>query len=76
MIERTKIERKNDIKCILKHFDWINDEKKCLEKVKEDGDALRYVKNQTEEICLEAVKQNGYALRYVDYIFLKKWLKS
>jgi hypothetical protein len=27
--------------------------------------ALKYVKDQTEEICLEAVKQNGYALQYV-----------
>ena len=33
-----------------------------LEAVKQDGLALRYVKNQTEEICLAAVK--------------KKWLSS
>ena len=37
----------------------------ALKAVKEDGDALRYVKEQTEEICLEAVKENGYALKYV-----------
>ena len=37
-----------------------------LEAVKQDGDALRYVREQTEQICLEAVKQNGYALQYVD----------
>jgi hypothetical protein len=30
-----------------------------------DGQALYYVKNQTEEICLAAVKQNGLALYYV-----------
>ena len=29
------------------------------------GDALRYVKEQTEAVCLKAVKQNGNALRYV-----------
>ena len=44
--------------------DWTN-KKECLEAVKEDGYALRYVKEQTLEICLEAVKENGYALRYV-----------
>ena len=36
-----------------------------LEAVKENGYALRYIKNQTEEICLEAVKEEGYALQYV-----------
>jgi hypothetical protein len=34
--------------------------------VKQDGNALQYVKDQTESICLEAVKQDGYALQYVD----------
>ena len=38
---------------------------KDLEAVKQDGYALRHVKEQTPELCLEAVKQNGYALRYV-----------
>jgi hypothetical protein len=37
----------------------------CLEAVKQNGYALRYVNEQTDKICLEAVKQNGYALRYV-----------
>ena len=36
-----------------------------LEAVKQNGDALQYVKEQSEAICLEAVKQNGDALRYV-----------
>jgi hypothetical protein len=39
--------------------------KEALEAVKEDGYALKYVKEQTPEICLTAVKQNGYALQYV-----------
>jgi len=39
--------------------------KKALESVKQIGDALKYVKEQSEAVCLEAVKQNGYALRYV-----------
>ena len=42
-----------------------NDEKECLEAVKQNGYNLQYVKEQTEDICLEAVKQNGYALQYV-----------
>jgi len=37
----------------------------ALEAVKENGNALRYVKEQTEAICLEAVKQDGDALQYV-----------
>ena len=38
---------------------------KDLEAVKQDGYALQYVKEQTQEICIEAVKQDGYALQYV-----------
>jgi hypothetical protein len=39
--------------------------KKDLEAVKQDGNALQFVQNQTTEICLEAVKQNGNVLRHV-----------
>ena len=39
--------------------------KEALEAVKRNGDALRYVKEQTEEICLEAVRRNGDALEFV-----------
>ncbi len=39
-----------------------------MEAIKNDGDALRYVKEQTEAVCLEAVKRNGYALQYVAVI--------
>ena len=41
------------------------DKNYCLEQVKQNGLALRYIHNQTEEICIEAVKQNGDALIYV-----------
>ena len=41
-------------------------EKSCLEAVKRNGDALQYVKEQSEAVCLEAVKQDGYALLYVN----------
>ena len=46
-------------------FQAITEEKKALEAVKNNGDALRYVKDQSEAVCLEAVKNNGYALQYV-----------
>jgi len=36
-----------------------------LEAVKINGDALRYVKEQSEAVCLEAVKNDGDALQYV-----------
>lgn len=37
----------------------------CLAAVRQNGYALKEVKEQTPEICLEAVKQDGYALSYV-----------
>ncbi len=37
----------------------------ALKAVESDGDALRYVKEQTEPICLKAVERNGDALQYV-----------
>lgn len=45
-------------------YDYFTREE-SLAAVKEDGYALRYVANQTEEICLAAVKQEGHALQYV-----------
>jgi hypothetical protein len=33
--------------------------------VKQNGDALRYVREQSPEICMAAVKQNGDTLQYV-----------
>ncbi len=37
----------------------------ALKAVEQNGDALCYVKDQTEAVCLKAVEQNGDALRYV-----------
>ncbi len=37
-------------------MNW-NNEKDCLEAVREHGWALEYVKKQTPEICIGAVKQ-------------------
>jgi len=38
---------------------------KDLERVKADGDALEFVKEQTPEICLAAVMEDARALEYV-----------
>lgn len=38
----------------------------AMNEVKQNWDALKYVKEQTEAICLEAVKQDWDALQYVD----------
>ena len=56
-------ELKNKKKEIIR-FDYDNPEE-CLEVVKQNGYALAFVKEQTEEICLVAVKQDGMALEYV-----------
>ena len=37
----------------------------ALKAVEKNGDALRYVKDQTEAVCLKAVESDGYALSYV-----------
>lgn len=37
----------------------------AMKAVKKEGDALRFVNEQTEAICLEAVKECGYALKFV-----------
>jgi hypothetical protein len=45
------------LKKLLDDYKTITCSLKALEAVKEYGDALQYVNNQTENICLEAVKQ-------------------
>ena len=37
----------------------------AMKAVEKNGDALRYVKDQTEAVCLKAVESEGYALQYV-----------
>ena len=61
---------KNEKK-LLVGFDY-EDPKACLEAVKQDGLALRDVRNQTEEICLAAVKvkEDDWALSGVNDEFL------
>ncbi|MCC0670431.1 MULTISPECIES: DUF4116 domain-containing protein [unclassified Clostridioides] len=56
--------------------------KLCLIAVRQNGEALDYVKVQTEEICIEALKQDKYAIKYVkdkekyENIFNIKYLKK
>ena len=33
--------------------------------VENDGEALQFVKDQTQEICIKAVEKDGNALQYV-----------
>ena len=42
-----------------------------MKAVENNGDALQYVKDQTESICMKAVENNGYALQYVDISVFK-----
>ena len=58
---RFTLPTRNSRKRSYKYFSY----NESLEAVKQNGDALQYVKEQSEAICLEAVKQNGYALKYV-----------
>ena len=41
-----------------------------MEAVKQNGDALAYVKEQDEEICKSAVEQSKHSLVYVEDKFL------
>ncbi|HID9495110.1 TPA: DUF4116 domain-containing protein, partial [Clostridioides difficile] len=48
----------------------------CMEAMRENGWALQYVKEQTEEICMEAVREDGEALQYVKNQTLKVCIES
>ncbi|MGO0862028.1 DUF4116 domain-containing protein, partial [Clostridioides difficile] len=43
----------------------------CLEAVKQDGESLKYVKNQTKEICIEAVENDARSIQYIKWDQLK-----
>ena len=62
-VKADKIILKN-IRPIQDHQCW-SDLNFCKLSVQQDGLALQYVKNQTEEICKLAVHQNGLAIQYV-----------
>lgn len=50
---------------IEKYADRKKMEIELISLMKKDGSALKYIKNQTEEICFVAVDRYRYALRYV-----------
>jgi len=41
-------------------------ELESLKAVQQEGYALQYVNNQTDQVCLAAVQENGNALQYVN----------
>src|SRR6056297_68833 len=45
---------------------WQTDEEFQLEKVKQDGYNIRYIRIQSEKNCLESVKQNGNSIQYIN----------
>lgn len=47
------------------YLDSLLDTDNILKLICVNGDMLKYLKEQTEEICLRAVQQNGNALEYV-----------
>ena len=48
----------------------------CLEAVKQNGFAIKYIDKPTEEICLEAVKKNGFAIKYIDKLTEEMCMQS
>ena len=44
-----------------------NNEQLCLDVVKQNGYALRWIKKRTRDICIEAMKQDGYALQFIEH---------
>ncbi len=54
-------------------FQTITSEEEALKAVESYGDALQYVRDQTEAVCLKAVQRNRCALQYVkdQALFLK-----
>ena len=61
-----KLEELYDQYCTLANKRNIDgNSKEALEAVKQNGYALAYISNPSEQVCLEAVKQDGYALKYV-----------
>lgn len=68
-MDREKYIEKMNLEIVREHPGCIKfttqNEAICIEAVKQDGDLLKYVKQQSPAICLAAVMQNGDALKYV-----------
>ena len=47
-----------------------------LEAVKQNGDAIQYIHNPSEQVQLEAVKQDGNAIQYFKYAWIKNQTKK
>jgi hypothetical protein len=63
-IEQDKFKADRLIICSITHFDNVSSDF-WIGLLKYDGLALRFIKEQTEELCKLAIHQNSEALRYV-----------
>jgi len=51
--------------CKIEDHPLLQDEKWCLNAVRQNGNILKYIRNQTKEMVITAILQNGNALEYV-----------
>lgn len=73
MNNETPITNDYHLEALLSNGTFIKDieqnEEMCIEAVKRNGMALRYVKEQTPDICREAMNQNRNTFKYVEHKF-------
>ena len=50
----------------LSNKEVFDNEKVQLEAVKQNGSAIKYIKNPSEKVQLEAVKENGWAIEFIE----------
>lgn len=76
MLDGSKIDNAVFFRRLVQNPSFLEDVKQTeeiyLEAVKQDGELLRHVKNQTYAICVATVKQNVKAFEYVDKNVLKR----
>jgi len=63
-VERNKFKANKLIIKDIVSYDMMPDEF-WLNMIKDDGLALKYIRNQTEDLCKYVVAHTGYALKYV-----------
>ena len=56
---------KSDKIILSERYNIFENEKICLEAVKQNSGVLKYIEHQTPEMCLIAVQKDGHALQYV-----------
>lgn len=64
--------RKRSNKLILKNYRHIseldiwNDNKLCIDAIRQHPMSLKYIKNPTKEQCIEAINIDGYVIKYIN----------